>query len=244
MYNIKERFMMVAKNDLKDLKNKILVALQGYKYFYLQRENNRDDEKIRGDYDYMLRQIDGLLMDITKCLSPNEYIFIPTVQSVEEANKMLLNDTSIIYNSVALNDPSRVNNDAYVATKELFDNDELAKVTLAAGYMQLYKSKIERLTGPNLSCYSDRYRIDLERYSYKTSEQLKTEMKERANKIYTNKNIPLEERRNLIQAIRTIYECFEYEIDRVKRIEEDPNLDSFESLEDREREENSRKVHL
>ena len=55
---------MVTKNDLKDLKNRILVTLQGYKYFYLKRENNRDDEKISEECDYMLREINGLLKKI------------------------------------------------------------------------------------------------------------------------------------------------------------------------------------
>ncbi len=235
---------MVTKNDLNDLKNRILVALQGYKYYYLKRENNRDNEKISEECEYMLRQIDGLLMDITKCLSPNEHINIPTFQSVEEAIKMFLDDAIIINNSAALNDTSRVNNDAYVAANERLDNDEVALVTLTAGYMELYKSKIETLTGPNLSCYSDMYRIDLERNSFKTSEQLEAEKEERANKIYTNDSIPLEERRRLIQALGTIYKYFEYEIERVKRIEEDPGLSNFESSEEKEVEENSRKAHL
>ena len=232
---------MVTKNELNDLKNRILVALQGYKYFYLKRENNLDNEKIRDECDFMLSQTDGLLMDLTKCLAPGEYIDIPTFQSLEEANKMFLNDARIINNSVALNDPSRVNNEAYETANSRLDNDEVALVALAAGYTEVYKSKIEALTGPNLSCYGD---IDKEGNIFKTSEQLKNEKKERAMKIYTNKSITLEERRNLIQAIGTIYDYYEYEINRVKRIEEDPSLYDIEDEKERQREENSRKAHL
>ena len=57
------------------------------------------------------------------------------------------------------------------------------------------------------------------------SKEEKCKKNRRIYNIYTNDNIPLEEKRNLIQGVDTIYKYYQYEINRIKKIEANHDLD-------------------
>ncbi len=248
--------MNKSKIELSDLKQLIILSVQGWKYYYLQRQNNINNEENYQQANNMLMRIEDLLIDATRDIIPPEsFHSLLSVESEREATAIINNIIMTINKSELLNNPSLMSDEKYDEIAFLYGSlymngnidiktpNEFALTVLAAGSLQAYKPKIEAISGPNLSFNTNEYRVDLNRGELKTEQELSQEFKVRSEKIYNNSFLPIEEKKDLIKAINFISMQYMHEINRIKSIEDDPYMDYVDPS-DRDLEEASRNVHL
>ena len=252
---------MVKNSELKELKEIVLLTTQAFRYYSLKRMDNVNNKEVYESCTFMLKQVLENLFESTKdVLSADEISRIQWLHyeenySMQEMNHFASNFSNIVYHSEGFNNPAKMSNEVYQREEMLFgilnennefsleDYNDTTKTILAAGSIISYKDKIENITGIKLSPFKEEYRMDLGRGELKTKEELEEE-KKRAIGIIYHGTLPLEEKRNVLKAIGHIYDYYDLEVDRTKRIETGPKTEDIYDDEEREFEENERKVRL
>ena len=246
---------MVTKEELIRLKDLLLFSLQGWKYFYFQKQKNRNNQAKYEELNDMLMRVENFMIEVTNgIIQPNEFHSLLNVESEKDATIIINKLINIVNNSKLLNNPSLMKKEQYDEIISMYINDSkifkienidgMALTVLSAGAIELYKNKLEILSGPNLSFYTNDYRLDLQRNELKSEEKLKKEKQERIGKIYNNPHISLVDKKYLLMSLGYIFEQYNREIKRIKSIEQDPNMYDITEQDDIDREINYRSTHL
>ena len=215
-YEREELCLPVSKDELTELKNRVIYLIEGYKYFYMKDANSMEgDPEARNISDACLRILKYFRKELL--YKDEKRKFLPIICK-ETVNNDVQELKDLFSNCRALNERYLMPKALYRSLMQVFmdteedfsfgvEHNDFAKLVFAAGAVNMHKDEIEKVTGKPLNLTIDK-KID--------NVEIESEQLDRVIDVLNSKEISYEKKDKLIVSINFITDYLKMINDQAK----------------------------